>query len=217
MTSRSTEHGVDKIIDALAADARPVTALRSPWRRAATTLGLFALAGAIAIALSDVGALLARYAGREIQLAVEMAAILVTGLVAIAGAFHVAIPGRSRLWLAAPLPFLFAWLMLSGASCYRAGPFRWEFGDSLHCLAFITGTSAVLAVPLVWRLSRASPIYALQVALLGGLGVAALSAFLLHFYHPFDVTVVDLAVHLSAILGVTGAMALLRRPVLSPA
>lgn len=217
MNAEPTRFPVDRIIDALAADARPVTPLPSPWRRALTTLGLFVLAGAIAIAFSDVGALLARYGGRELQLAAEMAAILATGLVAVTGAFHVAIPGRSRLWLAAPVPFLLGWLTLSGAGCYRAGPIRWELGDSAHCLLFITATSAALAVPLVWRLSRASPIHALPVALLGGLGVAALSAFLLFFYHPFDVTIVDLSVHLAAILLVTGAMALLRRRTLSPA
>lgn len=208
---------VDGIIDTLAADVRPVKPLPSPGRRALTTLGLFALAAAVAVALSDIGALLARYAGRELQLAAEMAAILATGLVAVTGAFFVAIPGRSRLWLAAPMPFLLGWLMLSGAGCYRAGSFRWELGDSVHCLLFVTGTSVVLAVPLVWRLSRATPIDALQVALLGGLGVAALSAFLLFFYHPFDVTIVDLAVHLAAILLVAAAMALLRRRTLSPA
>jgi hypothetical protein len=42
----------------------------------------------------------------------------------------------------------------------------------------------------------------------GGLGVAALSATALQFYHPFDVTVVDLAVHAIAVLIVVAAMVL---------
>lgn len=217
MNAEPLQSPVDRIIDALAADARPVTPLPSPWQRALTALGLFALAAMVAIALSDIGVLLARYSGRELQLAAEMASILATGCVAITGAFFVAVPGRSRLWLAAPLPFLACWLLLSGTGCYRAGLFRWELGDSLHCLLFITGTSAALSIPLVWGLSRARPIDALQVALLGGLGVAALSTFLLHFYHPFDVTILDIVIHLAAILLVTGAMALLRRRTLSPA
>lgn len=217
MNAEAAPPRIEKIIDTLAADVRPVTPLRSPWRRALATLGLFTLAAAVVVALSDVDSLLARYTGRELQLVAEMAAILATGLVAITGAFHVAIPGRSRFWLAAPLPFLIGWLLLSGVGCLRSGPARWELGSSLHCLAFITGTSAALAVPLVWRLSRASPIHALQVALLGGLGVAALSAFLLFFYHPFEVTVVDLGMHLAAILLVTCVMGLLRRRTLSPA
>jgi hypothetical protein len=37
------------------------------------------------------------------------------------------------------------------------------------------------------------------VAALGTLGVAATSAFILQFFHPFDVTAIDLALHLAAV------------------
>jgi hypothetical protein len=74
-----------------------------------------------------------------------------------------------------------------------------------------------LGAPLLWRLSRASPIEPLPVALLGGLGAAALAAFLLQFFHPFAVTFIDLAVHLVSIGLVVGVAALLRRRTLSPA
>jgi hypothetical protein len=66
-------------------------------------------------------------------------------------------------------------------------------------------------------LSRARPIDPLPVALLGGLGTAALSAFVLLFFHQTAVTFIDLAVHLVAILLVMGAAAMLRRQTLSPA
>lgn len=216
-----TASPVNHLIEKLSADARPVAPLASPWRRAATTLVVFAAAGGVAIAASDTGALLARHAGRERQLASEMAAILLTGLLAVIGAFFVAVPGRSRWWFAAPLPSFLAWLLLSGAGCY-AGLLSGDRsasdgGDSLHCLLFITGTSAALAIPLIWRLSLATPVEALRVALLAGLGSAALSAFLLAFFHPFDVTFLDLAVHLAAILLVTGTLTLLRRRALRPA
>lgn len=216
MTDRPAEHLIEK----LAADARPVAPLASPTRRAATTLTVFACAGALAIAASDTQALLARHAGREIQFAFEMAAILATGLLAVTAAFFAAVPGRSRLWLAAPIPTFLAWLLLSGAGCYAdpaSGDAAVHAGNSLHCLRFILATSAGLAVPLIWQLSRATPVEALHVALLAGLGCAALSAFLLAFFHPFDVTFVDLAIHLAAIILVTGTMALLRRRTLRPA
>jgi hypothetical protein len=48
----------------------------------------------------------------------------------------------------------------------------------------------------------------LRVTAVGGLGVAALAAATLQFYHPFDVTIVDLAVHVTAVLIVVAAITL---------
>ena len=71
-----------------------------------------------------------------------------------------------------------------------------------------------LAVALFWMLRRARPIAPLPVAALGTLGVAATAAFVLEFFHPFDVTVIDLSAHLAAV----GLVVLLgmawRRPLL---
>ncbi len=213
---------VDALIDTLAADARPVKPLRPPVFRAAGWLALVALVAGIAVYfLADVGLMLARYDGRTEMLALEMIAMLATGLLAVAGAFLVAIPGRSRRWLLAPIAPFAAWLLLSGAGCYRdlmrSGSSGLEVGDSFHCLIFILGVSLPLGATLVWLLARARPIDPLPVALLGGLATAALAAFLLQFFHPFAVTFVDLAVHLVAIAVVVGATALLNRRTLSPA
>jgi len=161
------------------------------------------------------------YSGREAAFGLEMTAILATGLLAITAAFFASIPGHSRWWRAAPLPAFAAWLILSGAGCYgdlvRDGASGWVMGESLHCLVFIVATSALLAGPVVWRLSRAAPIEPLPVALLGGLGIAAFSAFVLQFFHPFSVTFLDLAVHLVAILAVVVVIALLNRRALGSA
>ena len=212
----------EALIADLAADARPVARLGSPMRRALATLGVIAAAGSVAMFASDGVALLAGHAGREGWLPLEMAAVLATGLLAVTAAFFAAVPGRSKLWLAAPLPFFAAWLAMNGAGCYAeivANPGQaWRMGESWHCLLFITGTSAVVAAPLAWRLSRAHPIHPVRVATLAGLGSAALSAFLLHFYHhPFDVTAVCLAVHVGAVLLVTATMIALNRRTLRPA
>ena len=72
-------------------------------------------------------------------------------------------------------------------------------------------------MPLLWLLSRARPIDPAPVALLGGLGAAALAAFLLQFFHPFQVTFIDLAFHLLAVTIVIGGAALVRRRALRPA
>jgi len=210
----------EDLIDALAADVRPVRPLHPPLRRATSILGLIALASGLGLYfLGDIGQLLDRYAGREQLLVIEMSAMLATALVAIIGAFFVSIPGRSKRWLLAPAPPFALWLLLSGAGCYddlvRKNGSGLEIGHSLDCLIFIVATSLLLGAPLLWRLSRASPIEPLPVALLGGLGTAALAAFLLQFFHPFAVTFVDLAVHLVAIGLVVGTAGLLNRRTLA--
>ncbi len=206
----------DSLIDRLAADVRPVKPLRAPAPRALMVLAPIIAVAAIAIAmLGDVAGLAARYSGREALLALEMAAMLATAVLAIVAAFFVSVPGRSYRWIAAPVPFFAVWLLVSGLGCYedlvRRGGADWELGESLQCLLFILAASALLAPLLVWRLACARPIDPLPVALLGGLGVAAMSALVLQFFHPFTVTLIDLAVHLVAMLIVVAAAGLLNR------
>lgn len=217
-----TRSPTDKLIDQLAADLRPVRPLRAPAMRALMTVAAIALVAGLAVALmGDVGDLRQRYAGREMMLAMEMGAMLATGVLAIVAAFFVSIPGGSIRWLAAPIPFFAVWLLVSGLGCYgdfvRRGGVEWELGESWHCLSFILATSAVLAPLLFWPLARAKPINPLPVALLGGLGVAAISALVLIFFHPFAVSFIDLAVHLAAVLIVVGSVGLLNRRALTPA
>ena len=212
----------DSLIDRLTAQVRPVRPLRAPALRAAMALAAIVVAAAFAVSvLGDAAELRDRYAGREALLALEMAAMLATAVLAIVAAFFVSIPGRSKRWIAAPIPFFAVWLLVSGLGCYgdfvRRGGVGWELGESLHCLLFILATSAALAPLLVWRLARAKPIDPLPVALLSGLGVAASSAFVLQFFHPFTVTFIDLAVHLAAIMVVVGTVGLLNRRALAPA
>lgn len=218
MTGRPT----DRLIDLLSADVAPVRPLHSPTRRALETLALLAALGALAILLlPDSNPMAVRGAAEKVQAGMEMAAMFATGTLAVVGAFHLSIPGRSRRWLALPLLPFAVWLTLSGIGCYRdfirRGSAGLELGHSVDCLVFILGASLLLGAPLIWRLSRAAPIDPLPVAALGGLGAAAFSAFLLQFFHPFAVTFLDLAVHLVAIAIVIGLTALLKRPILRPA
>ncbi|WP_294173706.1 NrsF family protein [uncultured Sphingomonas sp.] len=209
------------LIDALAADTRPVRPLAPPLKRAAATLAAVALVGAAAVlAAANLREFRSLHAGREVLLALEMAAALATGVLAITAAFFASVPGRSRRCSLAPLPFLAAWLLLSGVGCYRelvaGGAGTGSFsghpeGNSQHCVLFILGVSALLAPPIIWRLGRAAPLEPLSVALLGGLGIAALSAFLLQFFHPFTVTFLDLGMHLIAVLLVIGVAGVLNR------
>jgi hypothetical protein len=212
----------ERIVEALVADARPVRTLASPLIRAlAVVTTLLLIVGLAVAAAGDVGQLLLRYAGREDMLGWEMTSMMATGVLAVTAAFFLSVPGRSRLWLLVPLPAFSAWLLLSGLGCYdqllRSEASGWELGESFHCLLFILGNSLLLGVPVAWRLSKARPIDPLPVALAGGLGTAAFGAFMLQFFHPFTVTFLDLALHLTAILLVVGVAALLKRRALRPA
>ncbi|MDQ3145209.1 MAG: DUF1109 domain-containing protein, partial [Pseudomonadota bacterium] len=74
----------DRLIARLAADGRPVRPLRAPGLRAVVVVAAIALvAGLAVVMLGDAGELLRRYAGREALLALEMAAMLATGVLAI--------------------------------------------------------------------------------------------------------------------------------------
>jgi len=216
-----TEQSTDRLLEALCEQALPVEPLAPPLRRAALTLAPVALVGGVLVlTLGDVRGLIARYSGREALMVVEMGAMLLTALLAVAGAFIFSVPGRSRLWLLAPLPTMLVWFATSGFGCYRDlarfGPDGWRLGGG-DCLLFILAAGVPIGGLMLWRLSRARPIDPLPVALLGGLGAAALAALLLQFFHPFGLTVIDLGLHFAAVSIVVALAALSRRRTLAPA
>jgi uncharacterized membrane protein len=70
-----------------------------------------------------------------------------------------------------------------------------------------------IGISLLLLLRRARPLTPTSVAAVGGLGAAGIAAFVLQFFHPFDVTFMDLAVHVVAIgIVVSAASALSLTP-----
>jgi hypothetical protein len=191
MVARSTE----QLIADLGSRLIRVKPLRPPIVRALQWLVLAALlSAALIIGMRPDFAVLGLRAS-DPRLALELGATLITGIVAIIAAFYLAIPGHAGRWALAPLPPLLLWIACSGLGCLRNG-----LGTAHYdCLVFVIGVSVPLALLLVWFLRRARPIAPLPVALTGGLGVAAIAAFVLQFFHPFDVTVIDLAIHIAAV------------------
>jgi hypothetical protein len=59
-----------------------------------------------------------------------------------------------------------------------------------------------LLAALLWGLGRARPLAPLPVALTGGLAAAAFAAFLLEFFHAFDINIMDLLFHAFAVCAV---------------
>jgi hypothetical protein len=202
------------IIERLVADAQPVRRLRPPSLRAALwLLAVAAVAAAAILLFADLAIVAVRL--HDPKLVIEMIATLLTGIAAVVAAFHLSLPDRSPAWAALPLPFLAAWIASSGYACYRHwisfGAGGWELGDSAHCLRFILAISLPLGISLLLLLRRAAPLTPVRVAAIGGLGTAAIAAFVLQFFHPFDVTVMDLAVHLGAVALVVAVASLTER------
>ncbi len=192
----------DKLIGRLVAEAEPVGRLRPPLVRAALWLLVVAAAGALAIALFSDLDMFARRA-QDPKLVLELTGTLLTGIAAVIAAFYLSLPDRSGAWALLPLPPLVLWVASSGYSCYRhwivIGPDGWALGESGQCFRFILAVSVPLGIALVVLLRKARPRAPVRVATVGGLGVAGLAAFLLQFFHPFDVTLIDLGSHLAAV------------------
>jgi hypothetical protein len=200
------------LIQELVAAGGPVRRLRPPLVRAGLWLLVVAALCAMAILL---GSNLHLFAERvqDPKLALELAGTLATGIAAVIAAFYLSLPDRSRLWALLPLPFLALWIASSGYSCYRHwltfGPDGWEVGESSECFAFILSASVPIGISLLVLLRRARPLSPVSVAAVGGLGTAGIAAFVLQFFHPFDVTFMDLGVHAVAVgLVVAAASAL---------
>src|SRR5258705_43925 len=211
MTRLNTEQLVEK----LASDGSPVRRLAPPLLRATIWLAGFAVVATAAVWL--LGAI-PGMAGRlsDPRFALEMVGTLLTGLFAVGAAFCLSLPDRSRLWLLVPLPPLMLWLSMSGYGCYRDllthGAGGWAQGASPMCFAFIVGFGIPTALALYFPLRRASPLNPIPALASAGLGVAALSAAMLQFFHPIDVTVLDLVTHVFAVLTVVMLTIAIGRP-----
>jgi hypothetical protein len=193
----------EDLINQLSTDLAPVRRLRPPLVRAVMWLiGVGLMAGTAIALLADLGSMAQRVQNPD--LALELIGTGLTGVLAIIAAFHLAIPGRSPLWALAPAPALALWLLVSGLGCYQDWIVRGDqvfvIGESFECFLFMLGVSLPLAAMVILALRCAKPIAPAPVAALGGLGVAALSALILQFFHPFSVTLVDLVFHLGAVL-----------------
>jgi hypothetical protein len=207
----------DQIIDNLAAELAPVRVLRPPAARALLWLAVVGVvSAALILRFTQWGAILPRL--QTPRVALETAATALTAITATIAAFELSIPDRSPRWAWLPVPTLLVWLTASGLGCLANGlgthGADGPMGESAHCFVFITGASVPLAIGLFWMLRRARPLDPLPVAAIGTLGVAATSAFVLQFFHPFDITVIDLALHLAAIGLVVLIGTALRRPLL---
>lgn len=190
------------LIARLTEGLEPVKRLPSPGVRASLWLGVIALLGAaIVFGFSDLTMFVRRIS--DPKLALELTGTLLTGILAVIAAFELSLPDRPLRWALLPAPSFVLWLGSSGYSCWRhwlvRGPDGIIAGEGAHCFLWIVAFGVPLAVSLFVVLRRAHPLAPGPVAAMAGLGVASLAAFLLQFFHPFDVTFIDLGLHLAAV------------------
>ena len=217
MPSNATLMQTDHLIEQLTTELAPVRVLRPPALRALIWLAVVAgVSAALVMRLSHLESILPRLAIPRVT--VECVGTLLTAVTAVWAAFELSIPDRSPRWLWLPAAPLALWLGASGLGCLQNGLSLHEpggvAGESPHCFVFISAASVPLAAILFWMLRRARPIHAWPVAAMGTLGVAAAAALVLQFFHPFDVTVIDLTLHLAAIALVMGIGTAWRRALL---
>ncbi len=201
----------ENLIERLVADGAAVKRLRPPALRAAVWLiGFVALAAAAVWVFDAMPEMMRRL--QESRLGVELAATFLTGVAAVTAAFFLSLPDRSRRWMLLPLAPLVVWLSVSSYGCYRYwlayGPNGWVLGRSWECVVFILGLGILAGLSLYAVLRRTNPLDPVPILAMGGLGVAGLNAAALQFFHPFDVTFLDLGVHIVASAIIIAAMAL---------
>lgn len=202
----------DLLIDRLTADLAPVRRLPRPWVRAGLWLAAAAALIGVQVAIQGLRPDLPLRL-RDWGFWIDVACSLGGGVAAALAAFHLAQPGRSLWWAAAPAPFLALWI---GGLLAESGG-RMLFGDGLvfgtswHCVQVIVQTSVPLVILALWMLKRAFPETPTLAACLGAVAAAFLTSGGLSLYHGLDSGVMVLVWHGGAAAAVTLAGALAGR------
>jgi hypothetical protein len=206
----------DELIAVLASELRPVRRMAPPGRRAAIWLAATALL-VVLIVLRFSSHPLIEQRLSVARMTLECLGSALTAVAAVMAAFELSVPGHSPHWNWVTVPPLLLWLGASGAGCLQNGsglhtPYTHHMPS---CFVFIVVVSIPLSLGLFWMLRRARPIAPLPVALAGALGVAATAATLLQFFHPFDITWLDLGFHLGAVAVIVTVAGALREALLA--
>ena len=189
------------LIDTLVQDATPVRRLRPPLVRAglwlafaAIVLGLIAIAHGLRPDFSD--------CMRQPLFVVGMLGALATGISAAVASFQLSLPDSSRLWIILPLPALALWVVTIGYGCLTdwvsIGPDSVRLSEAIRCFATLLMTSVPLSIAMLAMLRYTALLRPLEVSVLGGLAVAAVTAFALSLLHDLDATVMILIWNLGA-------------------
>jgi hypothetical protein len=192
----------DPLIRGLAADLTPVRRLAPPLLRTMFWLGIVAIATLLLAVFADLTGIERRLtAAPDMWLAVMGSTL--TAVLATMAAFQLCLPDGKAIWALLPMPSALLWLSASGLGCLRTwlvpGTHDASFAEAKDCFVFIVGLSIPLSAVLILMLRRGYSLRPNLMGVMGGLAVAAASATLLNFFHPFDAAATDLSVHAVAV------------------
>ena len=192
----------NQLITRLAGDCATIRRLQAPWQR--TALWLMFVLPCVATVTA------VHLAGRDvieridIRMAVERAAILLTGLTAALAAFSIVVPGRDWRIALLPLVPLAVWLGSLGEGCMhdwsRLGADGLQVWD---CVPAAIIVSIPCATIMLVMLRRGPPLFPSLTLALGALASAAMVNFGLRLFHAADVAVMVLVWHFGGIAAVT--------------
>lgn len=207
----------EELIRRLAASAEPVRRLPHPIWRAMTwfVLSLVYAAGLVfAMGLRpDFSVRIA-----DPRFVVEIAAALLTAMMAAAAAFCSTCPGRPLWERFAPFPFLAAWLASLGEGCWRdwlrLGAQGLSVQADFSCFPVIVAASAAPMALIFVMARRGAPIAPITTTGLATLAAAAIGAAALRLFHEQDSSVMVLVWQFGSVLALTGIGALFGRRLL---
>ncbi len=202
----------ERLIGELVTDLRPVARLRPPWLQALAWVAVVVVVAAGLATQADLNGI-ARRLGAAPDMWLTVIGSALTAILSAVATFQLALPDRRAAWALLPLPSLGVWIGASGLGCTRTwlvpGTQAASLAETGDCLRFIVGLSVPLSLVLFLMLRRSYSMHPSLTGATAGLSAAAAAATLLAFFHPFDATVTDLAVHAAAVLLVVGLNRLL--------
>ena len=204
----------EELIDALAADLKPVRRLLPPvWRLIGWLAVSLPVTALLVVAMGvrpDIDAKLAD----PVFLTQELAS-LVTALLAGWAALVSCVPGERRWKLWAPVAPLALWMATLGRQCWdewvRLGLSGMEFHSDLMCLPAIAMTGAVPALAIVLAVRRGSRLYTPYAVLWGSLAAAALANVGLRLFHMEDAALMVMVWQFGSVLLFTAILTLCQR------
>ena len=196
------------LIAALAAQPKPVRRLGPPLLR---SLGWLAVAGMVLAVLAvshqlrpDFGAQMQDNAFR-----LRLIASAATGVLAAIAAFMLSIPGRSRLWLALPVPAALVWVANIGYQCLTnwvaMDPNGMTGGETAECFATLVIISLPLGLTAQLMLRHARHFATGGVTFMASLAISGVTAFAMTMFHALDASVLILAFNLVTTVAFLGA------------
>lgn len=185
----------EQLIDALAADIRPVHRLRPPWLRCTLWLGFAAvIVTMLGISHGVRPALAQRF--HDPLFTIRIAAALATGVLAALSTFLVSLPDRSQRWALLPVPGVIVWFSTIGYGCLTnwitLGPAQVHLAEAASCFATLVLVGTPLSLALLLMIRRAGPLRPASATICGALAVAAVTAAALSLFHRLDATILIL-------------------------